>query len=142
MLFPALASLDWSAVILGAVLAYIAGAVWYHQRVFGDQWLKAQPHRTPEDVGKMAKPAMVLQFFAMFMKAVVISVVFSSGLRLGLGALGAALWAGGVIMLFTGLGMAAGSLFSGEARTKAQIDIGYQLSAIAIIVLVHFVRPA
>ena len=35
------AQINWLATLVGAVIAYIVGGIWFHPKVFGGSWMKA-----------------------------------------------------------------------------------------------------
>lgn len=73
-----LASVNWPAVIAGAIIAFLAGWLWYSERVFGSGWAVGS---RVELVGAGGMPvfAMVAQFIALLLLALVIGITETSG---------------------------------------------------------------
>ena len=44
------AQINWLATLVGAVIAYIVGGIWFHPKVFGGSWMKALG-KTQEELG-------------------------------------------------------------------------------------------
>ena len=119
-----LSILNWPALIVGAIVAYIVGAVWYHPKFLGKKWMEAQPHRTYPDDYQNSKPAMILQALAIFLLAVLISTLIALA---------------ALLILTNNTGMAAGALFAGENTEKTKIDGRYHAICILIISISHLV---
>jgi Protein of unknown function (DUF1761) len=67
------ANVDWIAVIVGAILAFMLGSLWYSPKLFGTKWAKG----VGVDLGSassMPVAAMVVQFVATFALAWVVGV--------------------------------------------------------------------
>ena len=71
-------NVNWLAVIVGAVLSYALGALWYSQKMFGKKWLVASritvdEQGMPADKSGMMK-SMFAQAFGTFLYAWVIGI--------------------------------------------------------------------
>ena len=62
---------------LAFIIAYSAGMVWYHPKVFGTVWWAQQPHRDPEaELAKM-RELMVISAADLFFATVLIIILFN-----------------------------------------------------------------
>ena len=115
--------LNWSGVLLGSLMAYALGALWYSKALFANQWMQAQPHRAKEDYTNPGL-AMSFQAFATLLMASFMGVI--------------ALYPrSNLIFIFFGLvsttSMYASHLFGGQKPMLSLIDIGYRLAKILVI---------
>jgi len=89
--FDALGELNWLAVIVGAVIYFVLGALWYSPVLFGRQWQRSigwDPERTPPE---MKVTTYLLPFLAYLVMAIAIGLLaaatatdeLSEGLVLG-----------------------------------------------------------
>jgi Protein of unknown function (DUF1761) len=89
--FDALGELNWLAVIVGAVIYFVLGALWYSPALFGRQWQRSigwDPERTPPE---MKATTYVVPFVAYLVMAIAIGLLaaatgtdeLSEGLVLG-----------------------------------------------------------
>jgi len=72
------ASLNWLAVIVGAVLSFLAGWLWFSPKLFGEKW--AEGSRV--ELGKadeMPKLAMAAQAIALLLISTLIGLTAASG---------------------------------------------------------------
>lgn len=68
-----LSNVNWLATVVGAVVAFLAGALWYSEKLFGSKW--AEGSRV--DLGKVDQMpvfAMVSQIVGLLMLATVIGI--------------------------------------------------------------------
>ena len=65
-------SVNWLAVIVGTLVAFGLGWLWYSPKMFGDKWAKWNDLKK-EDCKNMTS-AMVSQFFATFLLAWLVGV--------------------------------------------------------------------
>ncbi len=117
----------WIAVVLGAILAYGLGAVWYSPILYGKKWMKAQPHRKASDYTMTAVP-MIMQAIASLFFALLVNVLIGF-----IGILPATL----LMIGFYASESKAHSLFLGQKNELWQIDFGYRVGMILIIVLIR-----
>jgi uncharacterized protein DUF1761 len=120
-------TVNYLAVVVAGVVAFLLGSLWYSPALFARQWMAAHGH-TPESAAAM-KPRMgkiyAVTFVCMLVTAWVMAVLAS---RVGvMGVLGGVKLGG-----ITWLGFAATvglttHLFSGKALAAYLIDAGYQL---------------
>lgn len=119
--------INFLAVVVAAVVAFLIGGLWYSPLLFAKQWVKAHGY-TDEQVAEMQKGAgkayavtLVCDFLIALAIAVLIGYIHMErcvqGLKLGL-----LIWAGFAFPL----GLIA-SMFSGKRITVFVIDTAYQL---------------
>jgi hypothetical protein len=120
-------TVNYLAVVVAGVAAFMLGALWYSPALFARQWVAAQGH-TPEKLAAMRQQmtkTYAISFVCFLVTAWVMAVLIS---RVGVtGALGG-MKLGGI----TWLGFAAtigltSNLYSGKPLTAFLIDAGYQL---------------
>lgn len=70
-------NIDWTAVVVSAVLAYVLGALWYSERCFGPKWKAGIG--TPAVANMPMMPGMLAQAVATFLLAWVVGVILFSG---------------------------------------------------------------
>jgi F0F1-type ATP synthase assembly protein I len=133
--------INFLAVVVAAVVAFIIGGLWYSPFLFAKQWVKAHGY-SDEQVAEMQKGAgkayavtLVCDFLIALAIAVLVGYIHMDrcvqGLKLGL-----LIWAGFAFPL----GLVA-NMFSGKRLTVFYIDTAYQLVYLlimsAIIVVWH-----
>lgn len=69
-------SLNWGGLLIGAVLAFVLGWVWYSPAVFGKAWMSALG-KTPKQLSPML-PALLLQAVYTLLLAVFIAILYSA----------------------------------------------------------------
>lgn len=116
-------NLNWLAVIVGTVVAFGVGWLWYG-KLFMAAWMKGS-RLTPEDGSEMPMGAMALQVAGLFLLALVIGVTATTD------ALGTAILA----ILATAALVMSGHAFSKKSNAAILIDGGYILVAGAIMIL-------
>lgn len=121
-------NVDWIAVIVGTVIAFGAGAIWYSQKVFGRKWAEGVGLSMDGDAGSMGM-AMVAQAVATFLLAWVVGVIETSG-SFVLAIL--------VAVTIASL-MKAGGLFIKKSRYAIAVDSGFVLVMVLIMIGVHMV---
>ena len=119
--------INFLAVVVAAVVAFLIGGLWYSPLLFAKQWVKAHGY-TDDQVAEMQKGAgkayavtLVCDFLIALAIAVLVGYIHMErcvqGLKLGL-----LIWAG----IAFPLGLIA-SMFSGKRITVFVIDTAYQL---------------
>ncbi len=97
-------NVNWLAVIVGAIVAFLLGWIWYSPKLFGTRWAEGVGINL-DDSGPSAL-AMVIQFVATFLLAWIIGVT----------AVANALLSAILIVLTIVFLMVASSLFSQKSR--------------------------
>lgn len=125
--------INYLAVVVAAVVAFIIGGLWYSPLLFAKLWVKAHGY-TDEQVKEMQKSATkayAITLVCDFLIALAIAVLAGyihlelcvKGLKLGL-----LVWAGFAMPL----GLTA-NMFSGKRITVFYIDTAYQLVYLVIM---------
>lgn len=86
----ALQSVNWLAVVVATLLAFVLGYVWYHEKVFGTAWMKAvglsKKQVQSADMGKTMGGTFVLALISNAFLAVVMYAIGNTVLSLSDGA--------------------------------------------------------
>lgn len=114
--------INWWAVLVATVLAFVLGGIWYGP-VFGTAWLEALG-KTEDDIEPSASP-FVISFFTALLTAITLAWLMI--------ALGISGWLGGAVLGgVTGIGfiataMASDSAFCGWSLRLFLIQSGYRV---------------
>lgn len=112
------------AVVVVVALQQAVGALWYSQRVFGQEWMNSVG-MTPTDVHTGGPTPFFIAIVASLLMAVVVSILVST--------LGVQSFTGGIKLgFFLWLGLSLGALavhysFSGRSLDLILIDGGHEL---------------
>jgi len=116
-------TLNWPAVILGTVVAFGAGWLWYG-KLFTTVWMTGSK-LTEADRDPVPVLAMILQLVGLFLLALVIGVTATTD------ALGTAILA----ILAASVLIMSGDSFSRKSAAATAIDGGYAILAGALMIL-------
>ena len=124
-----LAAINWIAVVVAAVSAFVLGGVWYGP-IFGKQW-QVLVGLSDEDLQNGRHPAVVFgsAFVLTLVQAVVLASIIPAGAGIG-GALGQALMIG---FAFVATAFGVNYLFSRHPKALWGIDAGYNVAQFAIM---------
>jgi hypothetical protein len=111
------ANVNWLAVIVGAVLAFLLGWLWYSPKLFGTKWAEGIGVQLG---GATAPPAaaMVAQAIGTFLLAWVVGVTAASN----------ALFTFILVVLTIAVLIAAGGLFAGKSRYAIATESGFVIA--------------
>jgi hypothetical protein len=120
-------SINYPAVVVAAVAAFVIGMVWYSPVLFARQWMAAQGY-TPEKMAAMRQgmaKTYAVSFLCFLVTAWVMAVLTD---RLGVGTPLGGVKLGGLVWLgfAATIGLMA-NLYSDKPRAAYFIDAGYQL---------------
>lgn len=118
---------NWLAVVVGAVLAFGLGWLWYSKSMFGEKW--ARGSRINMDAGGGMGMAMLAQGVATFLLAWVIGITETTG-SLAL--------AGLIALTCAGL-IKSNGLWAQKSTYAIAVDSGYILAMAVVMVLTHAV---
>ena len=118
---------NWLAVIVGAILAFMAGWLWYSDTLFGKKW-RDGIGIAPNDQTSMM-PAMMAQAIGTFLLAWVVGVTAVSD-SLGLAVL--------VALTIAAL-IKANGFFTKKSRYAVTVETSYILVMVAIMIATHAV---
>ena len=118
---------NWVAVVVGAVLAFLAGWLWYSDSLFGEKW-RAGIGITVDDNSPMAH-AMLAQGVGTFLLAWVIGITETTG----------AIEFAVLIALTIAVLMKAGGFFAQHSKYAIMVNSIYVLVMVAIMIATHAV---
>ena len=119
-----LTDVSWLAVIVGAVVAFLAGWLWYSPMLFGTKWAEGSGVEM-DSADKMPMDAMGAQALGLLLMSwfVGVTAVNNALLTVILGTLA-----------FTVLAW-SGNTFSGKSVYARNVDAGYWIVALAIMIV-------
>lgn len=82
-LMAALQSVNYLAVLVATIAAFVIGGVWYSPALFGKQWMKAVGLKE-NDAKKGMAPTMIKSFIITFIMATTLAIFTPAGLNEGL----------------------------------------------------------
>lgn len=122
-----LMDVNWTAVIVGAVVAFLVGWVWYSDKMFAKGW-QAGIKLDPNDQSPMM-PAMIAQAVGTFLLAWVIGITETTN-NLALAIL---------IALTIAVIIKANGLFTQKSKYAIMTESGYILVMVIVMILTHAV---
>ena len=117
-----IAEVNWVAVIVGAVAAFVLGWLWYSETLFAKAWRKGGG--TPAVTNRPMWQPMFVQAGATFLLAWVIGVTETTN-SLALAVL--------IVLTIAGIVKAQG-FFNGKSTVAVAIDVGY-IIAMAVVMI-------
>ena len=120
------ANVNWLAVIVGAVLSFLLGWLWYSPKMFGTKWAEGVGVSLA-DSSEMPVKAMVTQAVATFFLAWVVGVFAANN------ALSTLI----LVILTIVLLMAAGSFFGKKSDYAIATEVGFVVTMAVIMVVVQ-----
>lgn len=123
---PILFHVDWAAVVVGAILAYFIGWLWYSRHLFGADWAVGVGLDT-NSASASYGDAMVAQAFGTFLLSWVVGVA---------GAIDNYMLAILVAFAVAAL-MKARGFFMKNSRYAIAVDSGYVLVVVFVMVLIQ-----
>jgi len=120
-----LIEVNWLAVIVGAVLAYGLGMLWFSPKMFGERWSAGMNNLQPPASPPVG--AMVLQLIGTFALALVVGITATQNMLI------TAILA----VLAVAILQAGTALFKQNAAATATIDAGYTIAIGAIMIIVQ-----
>jgi hypothetical protein len=122
------AGVSWIDVIVGAVLAFVLGWLWYSPQLFGKQWAAALGIELGS-ASSMPMAAMVSQGVGLILVAWACALV------------GANFWIWAVVVIGFAVLQYSTALFGKVAATAAYINAGYLLAVGLLVWLVRAFLP-
>lgn len=119
-------NISWLAIIVGAVLAFIAGWLWYSPILFGKKWAEGSGVEM-NSASSMPIGAMVTQAIGLFIVAWFVALMAAQNLLLT------------TILTVIGFTLLqwSGNSFSGKTTYAKLVDSGYWLVSIVIMIVVQ-----
>ena len=112
--------INYWAVIVAAVVAFVMGGLWYSPLLFGEAWVNLRGMNSPEAAGTQMRPAEIL---AEFVRGLIVAVVLA-GFVIHLGVVN---WVGAIY-----LGLAVWIGFQATSIVGSVIHEKYPLKLYAI----------
>ena len=116
------ADVNWLAVIVGWVLAFLLGWLWYSPKLFGEKWAEGVG---VELGGDMPMGALISQAAGLFLLAWVVGVT----------AAGNALFTFILIVAAIAVLMASGGIFARKSTYAIRTEVGYVVAAAVVMFL-------
>lgn len=120
------ANVSWIAVIVGAVVSFLAGWLWYSPKMFGEGWAKGVGVELGS-ADQMPMTAMILQALGLLLMSWFVAVTAASNLLLTV-ILGT--------VAFTVLGM-GGASFRRQSDYSRNVDAAYWVLALIIMIIAN-----
>jgi len=117
--------INWLAVVVGAVVAYILGAVWYSDKFFAQKWKAGIGTPAVADTPMMY--GMVSQAFGTFFLAWVIGVTQRTD-SVALAVL---------VALTIATLIKANGFFAGKTKYAISVEVGFVLVMVLVMLLAH-----
>ena len=118
------ANVSWIAVIVGAVVSFIIGGLWYSPKVFGAKWAEGSGLKDWES-GDVPMSAMVMNFIGLLLMSWFVSVTAGNNALLTVILATAA---------FTVLAM-SGGMFIRQSAYARNANAGYWIVALVVMVI-------
>ncbi len=119
-------NINWLAVIVGAIVAFILGAIWYNPKVFGTKWAEGV-RLSLEDAQGSCAPAMITQAIGTFLLAWVVGVTASHNALITM-----------ILILVTIIFLViAGGLFAKKSSYAITTEASYIVAMVFIMILAH-----
>lgn len=121
-------NISWIAIIVGAVLAFIAGWLWYSPILFGKKWAEGSGVEM-NDASSMPFGAMAAQIIGLIIVAWFVAVMAAQNFLLT------------TILATIGFTILqwSGNSFSGKSSYAKLVDAGYWLVSVVIMIAVQAV---
>lgn len=119
------ANVNWLAVIIGAVLSFVLGWLWYSPKLFGTKWAAGTGVKMPESGGPMLMTPLILQAIGTLLLAWLVGVTAANNALLTI------ILAAVTFMML----QAASGKFTGKSDYAILTEVGF----IAIMVVVMIV---
>ena len=125
------AGMDWLPTVLGAIIAYALGWVWYSPKLFAYRWLNGVG-LSVDDMSGPPIAAMAVQALGTFLLAWMIGMAFANAMPAM-----AIVAVGSLIVL-----LASSGLYTQKKWSAIVIEVGYVLAMAAIMVGTHIAYVA
>ena len=120
------ANVSWLAVIVGAVASFLAGWLWYSQKLFGTKWAEGSKVELG-NASDMPAAAMIAQILGLLVVAWVVGVLAERQM----------LWTTILMVIGYGLLQFSGNTFTQKSNYAKMVDTGYWVVAVVIMIIVQ-----
>jgi hypothetical protein len=121
-----ISNVNWLAVVIGAVLAFLLGWLWYSPKLFGRKWAEGVG-LDPAGPDRMPAIAMVLQALGTFLLSWVVGVTAANNALLTI-----ILVAIAIMVL-----LAAGGNFTKKSRYAILAETGFVAAMVIVMIVVQ-----
>ena len=118
-------NVNWIAVIVGAVVAFFLGWIWYSPKVFGRKWAEGVGIDLDTECDKMPVAAMVTQAIATLLLAWVVGVTAAHN----------ALFTMILITVTIVLLMIAGGFFTKKSGSAIFTEAGFVVAMVVVMII-------
>lgn len=117
------ADVNWLAVIVGTVVAFGLGALWFSPKMFGKTWTTGTHNIQPPD--SLPVPAMLTQLVGTFLFAWLVGITAKNDALLTI-----------LVAIFAiAILQAANGLFSQKSKGAVLVDFGYVIASGAVMII-------
>ena len=122
-----LANVSWLGVIVGAVLAFLVGWLWYSPMLFGRQWAAGNDVELGS-AANMPMAAMGTQALGLLLLAWTVAVLMASGI-----------WVIALATIAYGAMQISGGLFAKKSNAVIGIEFGYLVVSVVLMYVVALI---
>jgi hypothetical protein len=115
---------NWLGVIVGTVVAFLAGWLWYSPKLFGTKWAEGSRVQLG-NANEMPVGAMIAQVIGLFLMSWLVGVTMANN----------AVWTAILATLAFAILAYSGSMFSQKTAYARVVDFGYWIAALVIMVI-------
>ena len=119
---------SWIGVVVGAVVAFLVGWLWYSPMLFGKQWA-AGNNIEMGSASTMPMPAMITQAIGLLLISWFVGVT----------AVESKLWTFILAVIGFGVLQASGELFTKKPTSVMWIDFGYLIAAAVVMFIAQMI---
>ncbi len=117
-------NINWIAVILGAVVAFVLGWIWYSPKVFGTKWAEGVGVSLGESTG-IPVAAMLTQAIATFFLSWVVGITAANNVLMMMI----------LITMTIALLMIAGSFFTKKSNYAIATETGFVVAMVVVMII-------
>lgn len=118
-----LVDVNWLAVVVGSVISFIVGAIWYAPSFFGTKW--KQGLGTPAVPNRPMVQSLLVEAVSCFLLAWLLALLVPYSI-----------WLAVLAALTAAVAVKANDMFSGKSNYTIATETGYMLVKAAIVILV------
>ena len=118
------ANVNWIAVVIGAIVAFVLGWVWYSPKLFGAKWAE-DVGLSLDDTSKFCAPAMITQAIATLLLSWIVGITTAHN----------ALPTMILIVIKIILLMIGGSLFSQKSSYAIATETGFVIAMVVVMII-------
>lgn len=121
-------NINWLAVVVGAVIAYLVGWIWYSPKVFGDKWMEGVGISVEGETKPPLAP-MIMQLIATFLLSWVVGVTATHNAFYTI-----------ILIIVTIVALViAGGLFCQKSCYAIGVESGYIVVMAAIMIITQMI---